>query len=80
MAITRLDGNSLFITESGRLGVATSQIQEGDAVYLVPGMRLPLIMREVEGGYRLIGSPFLDGAMMGELWRAGAGLEEFEIV
>ncbi|KAK4100783.1 hypothetical protein N658DRAFT_496869 [Parathielavia hyrcaniae] len=80
MAITRLDGNSLFVTESGRLGVATSQIQEGDAVYLVPGMRLPLIMREVEGGYRLLGSPFLDGAMRGELWRGGEGLDELKIV
>jgi hypothetical protein len=80
MAITRLDGNSLFLTESGRLGVATRHIQEGDYIYLVPGMRLPLVVREVEGGHRVIGSPFSDGMMRGELWKNGKGLVELTIV
>ncbi|KAH7169860.1 heterokaryon incompatibility protein-domain-containing protein [Dactylonectria macrodidyma] len=81
MAITRLDGNSMFITEGGRLGLATSHIQEGDGVYLVPGMNLPMIARRDGLVCRLIGAAFLDGAMTGELWRGNEkGLEELRIV
>ncbi|KAM5352971.1 hypothetical protein ACJ41O_005693 [Fusarium nematophilum] len=81
MAMARLDGNSMFITEGGRLGLATSHIQEGDGVYLVPGMNLPMIARRDGLACRLVGAAFLDGAMVGELWKGNeTRLEELRMV
>lgn len=91
-SIVRFDGNSLFVTDRGLLGVTNSEaIQEGDGIYLVPGMRLPAVVRkesltpnehESQGGYSFRACPFVHGMMKGELWETGAEerLEELKII
>ena len=66
-------------------------IQEGDGIYLVPGMRLPAIIRkeslgpdelQSQVGYSFRACPFVHGMMKGELWEAGSEerLEELRII
>jgi len=65
--LIRGDGNCLFDTTSGCLGIATGEIQKGDEVYLIEGMRLLIIVRTIDGVFRLIGCMYFDGVMQGEL-------------
>ena len=60
--------NRLFATASGRLGIASAHLQQGDQVFLCSGMRLPMILRSEGGLYRLISAAWVHGVMSGELW------------
>lgn len=81
MAITRLDGNCLFATNGGLVGIATKNVLEGDEVYLVAGMRLPMIVRRVADSHRLIGAAFVHDTMLGEMWDDDeSALEELKLV
>lgn len=82
MAVSRADGNCLFLTDGGLLGIATEQLLEGDEVYLVAGLRLPMVFRRAQAvGYRCIGAAYVHGVMKGEMWDINQdALEEFEVV
>ncbi|KAK3985489.1 heterokaryon incompatibility protein-domain-containing protein [Cladorrhinum sp. PSN332] len=90
-SILRFDSSCLFVTDGGLLGVAIDEaVQEGDGIYLIPGVRLPVIIRKEvsghagSGGFRLMVCPFVHGMMKGELWDPAEGwesqLEELRIV
>ncbi|KAK4222962.1 heterokaryon incompatibility protein-domain-containing protein [Podospora fimiseda] len=90
-AINRFDSGCLFVTDSGLVGVTVDQVvQEGDDIYLIPGVRLPVIIRKEDldedgsWGYRLRACPFVHGMMKGELWNSAEGweseLEELRLV
>ncbi|KAK1829418.1 heterokaryon incompatibility protein-domain-containing protein [Podospora conica] len=66
----RVDGNCLFKTTKGMLGIAPKCIQEEDEVFLIAGLGLPMILRPVAGAstYRLVGPAYIAGVMRGELW------------
>ena len=82
--LERSDGNALFSTISGRLGMAVKGVQEGDKVVLVARLRLPMILAEEQDGWRVIGAAYLHGVMQGELWteeeEEGKGVEEFVLI
>jgi hypothetical protein len=77
-----LNGIFLFTTSDGRFGISrTDGIQCGDKISLISGFNKPLIMREVEGGYHLIGPVIVDGLMDGEMWPDDeTSLDEFAIL
>jgi hypothetical protein len=66
----------LFRTAGGYLGIGTECVQVGDLVYIVPGSRVPLLLRRVklertedqprESRHRLVGGAYLHGVMDGE--------------
>ncbi|KAI0594636.1 heterokaryon incompatibility protein-domain-containing protein [Biscogniauxia sp. FL1348] len=63
----------LFRTARGHLGLGTTSCRAGDLVWIVPGSRVPLLLRRVEGStvanpprYRLVGGTYLHGFMQGE--------------
>ncbi|KAI1500785.1 heterokaryon incompatibility protein-domain-containing protein [Biscogniauxia marginata] len=60
----------LFRTSRGHLGLGTKSCRKGDLVWIVPGSRVPLILRNVDGKgplrYRLVGGTYLHGFMQGE--------------
>ncbi|KAF2171094.1 hypothetical protein M409DRAFT_19065 [Zasmidium cellare ATCC 36951] len=62
----------LFRTEEGYLGSGTECLQAGDSVWMVPGSRVPLILRErpSQGAsnhlYELVGGTYLHGFMRPE--------------
>jgi hypothetical protein len=57
----------LVTCASGRVGTTTLRIQHGDAVYIIPGCSLLVILRPDRGWQRLVGLVFVDGWMRGEV-------------
>jgi len=55
----------LVVTEKGYLGLAPEHVRTGDLVAIVIS-QVPLVLREVQGGYRFVGEAFVDGIMDGE--------------
>ncbi|KAK4207171.1 heterokaryon incompatibility protein-domain-containing protein [Rhypophila decipiens] len=76
-------GRRLMWTRDGYFGAVPAEAREGDAIVLVEGSRVPLVLRsvvkvkgsgEVYGGtdasccWQLVGDCFMHGAMYGERW------------
>ncbi|KAK4149663.1 heterokaryon incompatibility protein 6, OR allele [Chaetomidium leptoderma] len=57
-------------SERGRLGWVVEGVREGDVVGVFHGGQYPFVLREVEGGWSIVGDCYLDGFMDGE------GMEE----
>ena len=57
-----------FRTRQGYFGTGTQCLQEGDSVWIIPGCRIPLILRQVENSehYYLVGGSYVHGVMNGE--------------
>jgi hypothetical protein len=55
-------------TEQGYFGIGTQCLRESDSVWIVPGCRVPLILRKIEASerYRLVGGAYVHGFMNGE--------------
>ena len=67
----------LFLTETGYLGLGTECLEEGDSVWIVPGSRVPLILRATNtdvshNSFTLVGGTYLHGVMYGE--KAGSSV------
>ncbi|KAL8298086.1 hypothetical protein RB597_006975 [Gaeumannomyces tritici] len=72
-----LMGRKLFLTERGYLGLGASNLWVGDSVFILPGARVPVILRRMvdeEGpvsteygpAYKLVGDGYVHGIMDGE--------------
>ena len=76
------------VLDRGRkvFGAGTGDVQANDLVLLVPGVKVPLIVRRTEGGYvRLVGLAMLPYVNEGKTWgalskRVKENLPEFTIV
>jgi hypothetical protein len=57
-----------FCTRQGYFGIGTQCLQNDDSVWIVPGCRVPLILRWVDTSarYRLVGGAYVHGFMNGE--------------
>lgn len=57
-----------FCTRQGYFGIGTQCLRKDDTVWIVPGSRVPLILREIDGSnrYRLVGGAYVHGVMNGE--------------
>ncbi|KAL9474346.1 hypothetical protein ACSS6W_008726 [Trichoderma asperelloides] len=82
-----VSGRSLFMTESGRIGMSTLVICPEDEVALLTGEKLPYIIRKSldrPDKYTLVAPCWLSGALMGEVWPDWNGrledLEDVELV
>ncbi|KAK6443981.1 hypothetical protein FP744_10000229 [Trichoderma asperellum] len=82
-----VSGRSLFMTESGRIGMSTLVICPEDEVALLTGEKLPYIIRKSldrPDKYTLVAPCWLSGALMGEGWPDWNGrledLEDVELV
>ena len=71
------EGRRFFLTRSGFVGMGPQKIQKDDIVVVVFGCHVPLVLREVEGCYKIIGECYVHGIMNGELVRdlEGKGVE-----
>ncbi|KAF7540981.1 hypothetical protein G7054_g975 [Neopestalotiopsis clavispora] len=76
-------GWPLFITSSGRVGLAPPAVCEGDIVCLLEGFTIPCLLRRVGGDFVLVGSCYVNGLSDGEplqlLKDGGIKLEMFDI-
>ncbi|EHK18457.1 uncharacterized protein TRIVIDRAFT_12429 [Trichoderma virens Gv29-8] len=77
-----VSGRSLFVTESGRVGISTLVVRPEDQVALLTGEKLPYIIRKSPDhldNYMLVAPCWLSGALMGEEWPGWNGeLEALE--
>ena len=62
----RLQGESIFLLDSGHVGVTTSTPREGDYVAILYGGRQCFVLRPRGPEYRLQGSAYVQGVMRGE--------------
>ncbi|KAJ3466462.1 hypothetical protein MRS44_004026 [Fusarium solani] len=72
---------ALFVTDDGKMGLGPASIAKGDKIYILPGGRLPFVLRNVEPpgnlddrlyfarskAYTVVGDCFFHGAMDGAL-------------
>jgi hypothetical protein len=75
----------LFYTQSGYFGTAPdplpAPVEPGDKIAVVGGLEMPLLLRPVEGGYRLLTHVYVHGIMYGEAWPENVeSLEEIVLV
>ncbi|KAF1983513.1 HET-domain-containing protein, partial [Aulographum hederae CBS 113979] len=56
----------VFVTAEGKAGVGPQMMREGDAVVVLFGCRWPVVLREVEGGWEMVGLGYVFGEMDGE--------------
>ncbi|KAI1462799.1 heterokaryon incompatibility protein-domain-containing protein [Annulohypoxylon moriforme] len=72
---------ALFTTKSGRVGISTLVVCEGDEIVLFSGEQMPYLIRKCPnrpGKYILVCPCWISGAVKGEVWpsRSGDGVEE----
>ncbi|KAI1091897.1 heterokaryon incompatibility protein-domain-containing protein [Rostrohypoxylon terebratum] len=68
---------ALFATESGRVGMSTAVVCEGDEVVLLSGERMPYLVRKCPGEpgkYTLVCPCWMSGAVKGEAQRSASGV------
>ncbi|KAF2872859.1 heterokaryon incompatibility protein-domain-containing protein [Massariosphaeria phaeospora] len=78
-------GRRLFRTETGLLGMGPKSTAAGDEVWVIPGAKVPFVLRPFDGGrapkrYSLVGEAYVHGYMNGEVLREGRERENFGLV
>lgn len=65
-------GRTVFVSEHGYLGLGPREMENGDCIFILPGCRVPLILREIAHDvYSLVGDAYVHGVMDGlKGWRA----------
>lgn len=63
----KICGRSFFLTPKGYMGLAPYGSGKGDRIGTLLGIKTPFVLREVEGGYQLIGACYVQGIMDGEV-------------
>lgn len=67
---TLLHGDSrdstMFNTSSGSIGICPRKTQRGDVVAIIRGCRVPMILRNQEHYFMLVGPAYVSGIMQGE--------------
>lgn len=64
-----VNSRSLFVTDEGYIGRGPLNIEQGDEVVVLPGCRVPVVARRIEGSeeYEVVGVAFVYGLMDGEV-------------
>ena len=72
----------LFRTKKNYLGIAAESIEKGDAVWVLAGAAVPLVLRPVEdGGWKLVGEAYVHGIMNGEVVKlVGEELRQIDLI
>jgi len=71
-----LNGQMVFLCQSGSLGIGSTSVRQDDNVTILHGSKLPVVIRPAAGGkYTLVGLCYLEGAMEGEAvtWEEDGG-------
>jgi hypothetical protein len=57
----------VFTTNEGYLGICSSTTEPGDKVVVRLGCKVPVILRPLSQGYKLIEESYVNGMMYGEM-------------
>jgi len=72
----------LLRTSADYLGLATTSVRVGDSIWVIPGSRVPLVLRETgePDEYRLVGGAYIHGFMHGEALGSNAIFKDVKII
>jgi hypothetical protein len=72
----------LFRTKKNYLGIAAESVEKGDAVWVLAGAAVPLVLRPAKlGRWKLVGEAYVHGIMNGEVAKSmGNELQKIELV
>ncbi|KAI9767094.1 MAG: hypothetical protein M1840_005883 [Geoglossum simile] len=71
------NGRRLFRTARGYLGIAAQSLGVGDALWVLAGAAVPVVLRELSAGrWGLVGEAYVHSVMNGEVVRGGGGKVE----
>jgi hypothetical protein len=65
-AALRMHAKRFILTEKELAGLAPQEAEEGDKIVVLFGCDFPVVLREVDNYWRLIGEVYVDGIMYGE--------------
>ncbi|KAE8443757.1 hypothetical protein EG329_001437 [Mollisiaceae sp. DMI_Dod_QoI] len=60
---------TMIVSSKGYIGLTPPRALSGDRICIILGCSLPVILRKVDNGYRLIGDSYVHGIMQGEVMR-----------
>lgn len=67
-AFTALKGRRLFLIERAFMGIGPSDTKQDDLVIIIPGAKVPFIVRKVDDNYfRFVGPAYVDSIMDGQV-------------
>jgi hypothetical protein len=70
-----------FLTGWRYLGVGSESLREHDSIWIIPGSRVPLILREVSlGKFQVVGGAYVHGFMKGEALKTNPIYRDITIV
>ncbi|RMJ18515.1 hypothetical protein CDV36_001777 [Fusarium kuroshium] len=75
-----LKGRTLFKTANGRLGMARTNVKEGDIVTVIWSVPAPIILRAQGSQHRFLGDAYVEGIMKGEFLDTNPEEVVFELV
>ncbi|KAL6355753.1 hypothetical protein LRP88_11358 [Fusarium phalaenopsidis] len=75
-----LKGRTLFKTANGRLGMARTNVKEGDIVTVIWSVPAPIVLRAQGSQYRFLGDAYVEGIMKGEFLDTKPEEMVFELV
>ncbi|RSL83702.1 hypothetical protein CEP51_004343 [Fusarium floridanum] len=75
-----LKGRTLFKTANGRLGMARTNVKEGDIVTVIWSVPTPIILRAQGSQHRFLGDAYVEGIMKGEFLDTNPEEVVFELV
>lgn len=76
----------LIRTDDGSIGFGPEMSERGDVVFILPGGKVPYVLRRVEVSvtgtprFQLLGDAFIHGAMAGEMIDPGTSLLEEMVI
>jgi hypothetical protein len=66
-AFKALEGRRFFVIERRFMGIGPPALREGDYICIVLGAKVPFILREDGGYFKIIGPAYIDGIMDGQV-------------
>jgi len=70
-------GRRLFLTNSNYIGIAAQSLQKGDAVWVLAGAAVPIVLRRLpNANWKLVGEAYVHGLMNGEAVRGDEKINE----
>ncbi|PMD25415.1 HET-domain-containing protein [Hyaloscypha hepaticicola] len=75
MAYSKMRGRRFFISESGRIGLGPTLLQEGDLCCVLIGCRMPLVIRptSTSNHFKVLGEAYIDDVIFGGVIDAHIG-------
>lgn len=73
-------GRTLFVTGRGAFGLGPYRVAEGDAVTILFGTQVPIILRPAQDAYTFIGDAYIESIMNGECMTEDYRELDFDII